>query len=157
MFLDRGQSIDALVVGEAFVVVGHQAADILRALFNKDRQSQMPVEQEMLALTTLHWRDNERLDYSDLVDGMGDPLVLDRLLERKADGPQRQDRADRQNDDLPFEGSFDRRRHYRPPVMPIRSANGRGIDWIASARSRVVKCSSATRRRNALTMNSRRL
>jgi len=43
----------------------------------------MSVEQKMLALTALHWRDNERLDYTDLVDGMGDPLVLDDCLSEK--------------------------------------------------------------------------
>src|ERR1700691_2320455 len=111
----------------------------------------------MLAFALLKGGDDQRFNDADLADRMRDAQILGRLFHRETDGVQRQDGGNRQYSDLLVEGGFGRLGHQDPPAMPMRSASGSGMLWIASARNRVTKCSSVNKRRRALMMKISRL
>ena len=90
MFLNRGESIDPLVVRVSLVVCGDEALDLNRGDVDERRETHVTVEQQISAGLILRPGHDKRLNDADLADGLGDLLELARLLDRIRHGLQRQ-------------------------------------------------------------------
>ena len=107
MLLHDRNAADALVVGDGLVIGRQQADDLRLANFLERLDTQMSVEQEVLAIRATLARDNRWLDDAQLANGGDDLRVLFGGLELRSDRPQGQNVSDSD----PYRAGLERHLH----------------------------------------------
>jgi hypothetical protein len=109
------QPVHLVVVGEALVVVGHQALRRRRAQFLEHPEPDVPVQEQEAAAGVRPREDRQGLDQPHLPDRRRDAPELRRLAHAVVEPPHRQDLHQRHQQDLGPADQAHRFAHTAPP------------------------------------------